>query len=218
MDLGAIYGVLGDLPSTFRRAGAPYTQFVDSTATSLVELTAGADAVWTQVLVFGNALDGWLDTWGLLWGIPRTDNEGNGPYAVRIQETVLAVVGTMPGMQIWIDLFAPGGSVAENASGLGYKITLPPSMTSAQIDAFLLTLNRVRPIGVPFTVEQLSAGTFLGTIAFLGSGSRVPGDYLSANPTSVGLPIGANTLSARPLLPSLLFVDPTINPSFAPTS
>ena len=69
---------------------------------------------------------------------------------MRIQRTVLAWVGTLPALKAWVNFYAPGGSVFENPSGLGYTITLPAAMTAAQVQAFLLSLNRIRPAGVPF--------------------------------------------------------------------
>jgi len=217
MNFAAVLGVLNDLPSTFLRPAPPYTQFVDATGTALTQFTAGADGMWTQALSFQNAVDGWLDVWGLLWAVPRNPGEGNIPYAIRVQETVLAWVGTVPAIQVWLNLFAAGGTVTENASGLGYVITFPAGMTSSEILLFFVSLQRIRPIGVPFTIQQTGTGLFAGTEAFTDSGSRVLGDYLSDTPASVAPPFGAMTLNTPPLLPALLLVDPTINPSFAPS-
>ena len=70
--------------------------------TPLRTLTGGADATMQQVTTFDGAMDGWIDVWGLLFGVPRNDNEGNAPYAVRVAETVLAWVGTGPAIAAWI--------------------------------------------------------------------------------------------------------------------
>jgi hypothetical protein len=211
MDFLSIAGVLSDLPSTFTRIGAPYNQFIDSTITGLARYTQGADGVEAQVAGFAYPVDGWLDTWGLLWSLPRHQNEGNIAYATRIQETVLAWVGTVPAIQTWLNLFAPGGVITEN-TGLGYNLTLPAAMTQAQVISFLVSLNRIRPAGVPFSVNQIGLGTYLGTIDFLGDGAMV-GDYLSAGTQGIPLPFGPTQLNALILLPLLLLLDPSINPS-----
>ena len=127
---------------------------------------------------------------------------------------MLAWVGTVPAIQVWLNLFAPGGSVVENTSGVGYVLTLPAGMSVTQVTNFLLSFNRIRPDGVPFTLQQISGGLFAGTDEFLGDG-RMSGNYLGAGVAPL-LSIGATTLSSDPILPGLLFIDPTINPSLAP--
>ena len=211
MDFAAVLAQLSDLPSTFTRSGAPYTQYIDSLSSPLALFTNGTDAVVKQ-LTFGSTLNGWLDTWGLIFDLPRKNDEADSLYSARISETLLAWVGTVPALQVWINLFAPGGSIAEYASGVGYAITLPATLTPAQITAFFLTLSRIRPVGVPFTVNQLAGGLYLSTLNFLGEG-RMPGAYLYST-VSLGPVFNvASTNNAAPQLPDLYFVDPMLNPS-----
>lgn len=210
MNFAAVQTLLNDLPATFTRPGAPYTQLVDAETAALVPYTLGADGMAAQAASFANATDGWLDVWGLIAGVPRQDGEANTPYATRIGETLLAWVGTVPALQQWLDLFAPTGKITENASGLGYTITLPGSMTAAQADAFIATLNRVRPAGVPFTINGGNNGLFLGTVNFLGEG-RMQGAYLSTNASAAALNLSPVTNNAAPLLPTLYLTDPSLN-------
>lgn len=210
MDFPAVLAQLNDLPNTFKRQGAPYTQLMDSLASSLSLFTSGDDAVFGQVTSFGAALDGWLDVWGLLFGVARNANESNSVYETRISRTVLAWVGTVPAIQAWLNFYANGGTITENA-GLGYVLTLPNSMTTNQVVTFLISLNRIRPIGVPFTIFQIGTGLFLGTEEFLGTGA-VMGTYLAGGSTPLTLPIGATTLNTQPILPDLYLTDPTLNP------
>lgn len=210
MDFASIQAILNDLPPTFTRPGAPYTQLVDAETGALVAYTLGADGTAAQATSFANAQDGWLDVWGLIAGVPRQDGEANAPYATRISETLLAWVGTLPALQRWLDLFAPGGQVAESLTGLGYIITLPATMSTAQADAFLATLNRVRPAGVPFTINAGNNGLFLGTVNVLGEG-RMQGAYLSTSTTSTVLALSPLTNNAAPLLPTLYLTDPSLN-------
>ncbi len=210
MDLPAVLARLNDLPNTFTRQGAPYVQIVNSIGAALATFAGAADATEGQIQSFAVALDGWLDVWGLLWGVPRNQGEPNSTYATRIGRTVLAWVGTVPAIQVWLNFYAPGGTITENA-GLGYVIDFPANMTTAQIQSFLVSLGRIRPAGVPFTVQQTGFGLFLGAHAFLGTNN-----YLGAGTQPVILVIPDSTPNAVPLLPSLYFDDPSLNPSLAP--
>lgn len=214
MDMPAVIGVLNDLPDTFRWNGAPYTQFIDAIGAAKALFTQGADATIGQVQSFNvPPLDGWLDTWGLLFGLPRVPGESNASYQARVSDTILAWVGTVPAIQVWINLFAQGGYVTENPPGtLGYSVVLPSSMNNTQIRQFLVSLNRIRPIGVPFTLFQIAGGLILNTDAFFDIGSRTAGDYLSANLIPLNALLNAVQLSAKLLLPSYLMSDPVLNP------
>lgn len=216
MNFADVLSTLLDLPGPFIRSQAPFTQLMDALAFEMSLETTGNDGLLSQVQTFANAQDGWIDIWGLLFGVPRNANEGNGPYSARIQETILAWVGTPSAIQRWINLFAPGGTTTENTGG-GYNINLPASMTNAQIAAFVVSLNRIRPDGVPFTVNQGSGALFLGTVEYLGAGNII-GSYLSTGASLANLTAAAITNSTAPLLPTLMLTDPILNPSLAPSS
>lgn len=209
MDLPAVLATLNDLPNTFKRPGVWYTQLMDVLAVSLAIYTNGEDATMAQVTAYDNVSGGWLDVWGLLFGIPRLAGEPDVVYQPRIKNTITAWVGTVPAVQFWLSLYIPGGTVQENPGG-GYNISVPGSFTLAQIQAFLVSFNRIRPVGVPFTISQAGLGLYLGTEEFLGDG-MVVGNYLTALSTPVGLVLSASTPNAVPLLPTLLLTDPTIN-------
>lgn len=210
MNFAAIAGVLNDLPGPFKRPGAPYTQLIDAGTGALLPFAAGADGMVAQGQSLSNAQDGWLDVWGLIAGVPRNPAEANAPYRARIAETLLAWVGTPAAVQTWLNLFAPGGTMTENDPGPGYTITLPSGMPAAQISAFVVTLARIRPAGVPFVVNGTVNGLFLGTVNFLGEG-RVQGAYLSNGGGALPLGLSAMTNSAAPLLPTLYLSDPSLN-------
>jgi hypothetical protein len=214
MDFPTVLARLNDLPSTFRRNGPPYTQLIDSIARALAGFTLAADATEAQVSAFTVALDGWLDVWGLLWGVARQQNEANSSYGTRISRTVLAWVGTLPAIQAWVSFYAPGGTVVDNYPTLGYSITLPPTMTPAQVTSFLRSLNRIRPAGMPFTVNQTASGIFLGTQVFIGTGlSQAP--YLTGTAINLALALNPVTPNTVPIIPTTFMSDPTINPSLA---
>jgi hypothetical protein len=211
MDFPSVLATLNDLPDTFKRDGPPYTQMVDSLASLLALYTLGSDATFGQVANFDNALDNWIDIWGLLFGIPRDQNQANTVYKTSIQRILSAWVGTVPAIQAWMDLFAPGGLVVENGSGLGYVMLFSGNTTIAQIQVFLRLFNRIRPNGVPFQIQQAGLGLYLGTEEFTGDG-RVVGNYLTSLSSPVGLTLPASTPNAIPLLATLLVTDPTVNP------
>lgn len=210
MDFPSVMATLLDLPDTFRQQGPPYTQFIDSLAASLSLYTLGNDATFSQVTAFSNAIDGWLDIWGLLFGIPRDQNEANALYRLAIQSTVLAWVGTVPAIQAWMNLFAPGGFVVENTGGVGYVLLFSGGTTLVQIQAFLRLFNRIRPNGVPFQIQQAGLGLYLGTEEYLGDG-RVVGNYLTSLNSSVAFSLSASTPNAAPLLSDFLLNAPILN-------
>jgi hypothetical protein len=211
MDFPAVLATLNALPDTFKRQGPPYTQLIDSLASSLSLYTLGADATMGQVANFNNAIDGWIDIWGLLFGIPRGQNQSNAAYKIAIQSILSAWVGTVPAIQAWMNLFVPGGTVTENSSGSGYTLQFSGTTTLAQIQAFLTLFNRIRPVGVSFQITQAGLGLYLGTEEFTGDG-RVVGNYLTSLSTSVGLLLGPSTPNSVPLLATLIVTDPTISP------
>jgi len=211
VDIAAILATLNDLPSTFKRDGAPYTQFVDSLATALSLYTLGADTTFGQIANFEDALDDWIDIWGLLFGVSRGQNESNATYKANIENVLLAWMCTLPAVQVWMNLFAPGGIVEEKDPGPGYILRFSGAVTLARIQQFLLLFNRIRPNGVPFQIEQAGLGLYLGTEEFTGDG-RVVGNYLSSLTTPVALVLPASTPNAVPLLDTRLLTDPTLNP------
>jgi hypothetical protein len=206
-----VLATLNDLPSTFRPNSDWYRQLVDAITTSLAVFTQDADATLDQTAVFENALDGWIDVWGLLINIPRQPLEANAVYRARVQNTLLAWVATLPAVEAWINLYAFGGIVTENLPAVGYVINFPGTVQLSQITAFLQFFNRIRPAGVPFGLQQNGIGLFLGTDEFLGGG-MVAGNYLTSLATSVPPGLQASTPNNVPLLPTWLLTDPTLNP------
>jgi hypothetical protein len=211
LDFPSVLATLNDLPSTFKREGPPYTQLIDSLASSLSLYTIGSDATFGQVTDFDAALDGWIDIWGLLFGTPRDQNQSNAAYKNAIQSILAAWVGTVPAIQAWMNLFAPGGTVVENSSGTGYTLQFSGGTTLAQIQAFLRLFNRIRPVGMTFQITQAGLGLYLGTEEFTADG-RVVGNYLTSLSSPVGLILGSSTPNSVPLLATLIITDPTISP------
>jgi hypothetical protein len=213
MDVSTVITQLNDLPPTFTRPGVIYAQLIQSTATGLSIYTDATEEVEKESYTFADANYGWLDVWGLLFGITRNANEADYTYRNRIQKTLEAWVGTLPAIVDWGNFILDTTiTVTENTPYFGYVISLPGSATIAQTNAFVSSLSRIRPAGVPFQIAQKSAGGFLETINYFGA-PRVTGAYLNEASTYVPLAIGPVTINAVPLLPSLYLTDPLLNPS-----
>lgn len=212
MDFPAVQAVLNDLPDTFKRIGTPYTQFIDALTSALSLYTIASDSLVAQQN-FNNAVYGWLDVWGLLCGVPRRPNEADSVYRARIKNTILSWHATPLAMITWLQVIEGlTATISEGFPAVGYTITLPPTLTAAQILAVLINFAYVRPAGVPFALGSSIGGLFQDTINYQGA-ERVTGSYLG-QPTSlgsIGIPASTNNFVAQ--LPDLLFTDPNINPN-----
>jgi hypothetical protein len=214
MDFLQVVALFNDLPSSFKKTTAPYTQVIDGLATQLAAYTNGSDYTVSQ-LTIANARYGWLDVWGLIFGIPRNANESDYNYYNRIIAVLNAIVGTIPGVEFWLTFCFGSGTVTENVGGLGYSIQLPSSFSESQLEVFVTTFNYIRPIGVPFSYTNVADGMFLRTVNFLGGADKMIGAYFGAVYNYQPLPFSACQPSAVPLLPDLYLTDPTMNPSLA---
>ena len=206
MDFQQVQSQLNDLPSTFTRSGAPWTQYIDAISAALNRLTIGGDGVSAQ-LTFPNAQYGWIDVWGLMFGIQRNPNEANATYMGRISLVAVPEVGTPNGIAHYIEVaYGIAASVVESFAP-GYAIQLSDNnITLAQITNILQNLSVIRPAGVPFQL-YLGIGTYLDTVNYLDA-PRIIGAYLNG-----ALPpgISAGTPNSQPLLPTLFLTDPTLN-------
>lgn len=212
MDFVAVQSQINDLPTTFKRPGAPFTQYQDALAAGLTRDTTSVDGVIASASNINNARFGWLDIWGLLFGLPRNQNEPDGRYLARIMYTVLAGAGPPVAIATWIAMvYNVQVTVTDSPTAVGYVITFPTGLTNAQIAVIVASLVRIRPDGVPLTVAQSDAGTFLDTINFLDS-PRTTGGYLGGAVADGNLNLSAVTYNAMPLLPDLMLNDPTLNP------
>ncbi len=202
---------LNDLPPTFKRDQDLYRQIIDMESMPLGRHVGALYGIMAQ-LNFQNAKYSWIDIWGLLFNVPRQTGEADSIYRTRISQTLLAWVGTIPGLIVWTGFrLGVAATVEEWSPGPGYSITIPSSLTAQQINNYLEGLNRIRPAGVPFRLYLQTSGLYVGTIEFLGD-HKVTGAYLSAGTTAYALSISSSTVNAQPVLPRFYFVDPTLNP------
>ena len=210
MNFSTVQNVLTDLPPTFQRQQAPYTQFIDSLTSALVRGTSAIDALNNQVASVANAQFGWLDIWGLLFGLPRLSNEADSHYLARIQYEVVAGAGTPCAIVNWIlAVWGINAVLTDSASGTGYTLKLPNTLTTMQINLIVNSLVRIRPAGVPFTVQGTSTGgggPFLTTINFLNA-AKTTGAFVGGEGSSNVLVLNASTNNAQPLLPDIFLTD-----------
>ena len=211
MDWAAIQNQLNDLPRTFKRQGAPYTQLIDAITAGLFFGAAGDDGTLAAAASFPSARFGWVDVWGLLFNVPRNSNEADASYMARIVYQVTAGGGPPVAIAKWIkNVFGIDATIIENLPIVGYIIQFAILLTTQQVLTIVQSLAHVRPAGVPFTVLSPDSGLYLDTINFL-DGTNVTGDYLTgANLLNLGLSAGTN--NTPPTLPTLFLTDTVLNP------
>ncbi len=226
MDYVTVLQRLDDLPRTFRRFDPSYIAWDNSLAAGLTLGTLGADGEvaqiepWTittsvtgvagQSTISTLAQFGWLDVWGLLFGIPRQINEADAHYVTRIAYTVKAGAGPPVAIARWIKIvWGLNATVQENFPGVGYSITLPGGLTQTQLVNIVLSLARIRPAGVPFSIVAGGGGLYLDTINFMDTPDVTGGFLTDGSLASLG--IGPGTDNSVPLLPTTMLTDPTLN-------
>lgn len=214
MDFTSIGKILNDLPPTFKRPGIPYTQLIDSLTAAMTRYANGADGTTSQIS-FLNAQYGWLDFWGLLFGIPRNAEEPDQRYLARIVYTVNTGGGSPEAIRLWLlNVWGITATVVEKFPQVGYQITLPAVLTMEQALIVLQSLIYVRPAGIPFYANFSNDGLYLETVNFLGA-PRVTGSYLTGGTTIVVSDLKNTTNNASPLLPDLYLTDALLNPGLS---
>ena len=198
------------LPSTFLRDDTTFRQWQGSLATGLGRFTQASDAVSGQ-MSFPNAQGKWLDVWGLLFGLPRHDGEGDSDYRTRVAASLVTGNGPPLAIQNYMrlarNLNAP---VDEAFPAVGWSMTLPGSVTPKALSSIAQDLDRVRPAGVPYDFKILRGGLFLSTVNYFGRAS-LTGAYLVTPVKTIQPPIGPSTNNAKPLLPTTFLTDPILN-------
>lgn len=215
MDFSHVKAIFNDLPSTFKRLGAPYTQLIDALTSGAFLFTQASDGLVAQTN-FANASNGWVDVWGALAAITRRNNESDFVYKPRIQNMVLSPRMSPVAIALWLQVVEQvNATISENLPEVGYTITLPPVLTPQQISTILLALGWVRPAGVPFQFGAVLGGSFLATVNYLGGAPRSIGAYLPGNAIPASVTLASSTNNTPAVLPDLLFTDPLLNPSLA---
>lgn len=222
MNFAQVQAQLNDLPLTFKRPGQPYSQWVDALTAGLVRYSGAVDQLLFEVQSIANGQFGYLDIWGMLFGIIRRNNESDDLYRARIIYIITAGGGTPTGMATWIKhVWNVDATITEDFVHVGYVVTLFGSLTLAQIIAIIQSLIYIRPAGVPFRVASQTVvsagGMYIETINFVDFAPYVTGAYLASTgavgASGVGIPLNAATDNAQPILPDLFLTDPTLNPN-----
>lgn len=215
MDFTQVQFQLKDLPPTYLRQGTPFTQWMDALTAGMILGTETIDQTISASSSANNARYGWLDIWGLLFDVPRLSNEPDISYLTRMKYELIAAGGPPVGMAFWIQkVWKVAATIQENLSTVGYNISLPNTLTTAQISAILSSLVAIRPAGVPFTTNLSADGLFITTVNYVDT-ELITGSYLTTSVGNTTVTLSAATNNTPPALPTLFLTDPTLNPSLA---
>jgi len=200
-----------DLPAPFMRPGSIYAQIMASLAGSEALYTTASDGIQFE-LSMPTSLNGWLGVWGEILGIPRNPNESDFFYSLRVQQTLVAPVGTPQGIQTWSRFILGTQSiyVVENLATASYTIQIPVSLPTTAISNWLSNLARIRPAGIPFNVQITTSPLMLGTYSYVGA-SGFAGAYLGTGAQAYSLNLNSSTNNIQPLVSEILLQDPLLN-------
>lgn len=199
-------------PTTFRRQGDVYGQFEASFAALLSRYTTSQDDTTAQEGILTSGAK-WLDTYGLMYGIPRFADEDSADYLSRIQETLVSARGTPVAIETYLQLITGvTTAVSEDTTDCRWTASFGGPLSAALKTRVNKGVNFVRPAGVPFSFSFNAGGLYASTINYLGR-SRVTGAYLISSGSGAKPDISANTNNSLPTLPTDYLTDPTLNPS-----
>lgn len=208
MQYNVVIARLNDLPAPFIRQQSTYYAWQSTQAAALTAYGISADAIPSQVY-FSVASAGWLDVWGELLGFPRQTGEGDVPYKLRIQQSLVAPVGSATAIENFgTTYFNSSVTVVEGFAT--YTIQLPSFVTAASLSAFLQALARIRPAGVPFITNLAQVGVYYGAFFYYG-GPTISGLYPGGSVINSVINLPASTNNSQPLLPSNFLTDPILN-------
>lgn len=216
MQWANIQSQLENLPGTYLRQGTTFEWLQNSYIYGMERFCNAMDGTMAQ-LTFNNAQWRWLDTWGILFGVERNNNETDEHYRTRITNTVQAYHGTPNAIVAYMaDSLGLNATVAENFNDPAWFFTLQSLIPTSEYNSLATQLATVRPAGIPFNpMYVLSGGIVLNTINYLSSAPKVTGAYLGSPTTAFYFSIPSSTNNTRPQLPTTYLSDPTLNPSLA---
>ena len=200
-----------DLPPAFSRPGTTFQQIYSSLAAGESSYALASDGLkYSESMP--TSLAGWLAVWGEILGIPKNPGESDFFYTIRVQATLMAPVGTPSGIETWsrFILGIQGIYVVESLTTGGYNISVPIGTPIQAFTNWASSLNRIRPAGVPFTVNEQTNPLMLGTYSYIGS-LGFAGSYLGTGGSVLPIMIPESTNNAQPLASEVLLVDPLLN-------
>ena len=201
---------LSDLPQTFKRFGPVFAGLISSLSAAMARSTRAMDQLSNSIYP-QTARWGWLDTIGKLYGIVRYQNETDLAYRTRLIGTLTATRGTPTSIVNFIKLALNlNVTITENFNLVSYQINFTRPPTQQVLQQVAISINWVRPAGVPFLpLFVVQGGLYLNTLNYFGV-KRVTGSYLALPSASVVVNISANTNNPQPLLPTNYISDPYI--------
>ncbi len=201
---------LQSLPLTFQRNGPTYAALQGAIVATTSRYTVASDDTSAQMNI-DDAGYRWLDTFGLMYGVPRFDGELSDAYLARIKATLVAWRGTPVAIEFYLELITGlGVSVAESPTTYSWSATLSGAVTSTLQTRVNSGVNFVRPAGVPFSYAVPTGGNYASTLNYLGYG-RLTGSYILSGSKVIAANISANTNNALPALPTDYLTDTSLN-------
>lgn len=201
---------LTDLPASFKRFGPIFAGLIVSLSAMLARSTRAIDQLAPQINI-NTAKWGWLDAIGKLYGIPRNQYETDAQYKIRLLGTLTAAHGTPTSITSFIKLALNlNTTITENFDLVSYQINFSNPPTIQTLTQVAISINWVRPAGVPFLpFFEITGGLFLNTLNYFGV-KRVTGSYLSRPQASVDINLSSHTNNPKPLLPTTYISDPYV--------
>jgi len=198
---------LTDLPTSFQRFGFIFAGLITSLTAMLARNTQALDQL-SAMTDINTAKWGWLSAIGSLYDLPRTQYETDPQYRTRLLGTLSANTGTPQAIVNFIKLALNlSTTITENFNVVDYQINFanPPSQQTLQQVA--ITINRVRPAGVPFLpLYQINGGLYLNTCNYFNT-RFVTGSYFSQPHSSIAVTLAQNTNNPTPILPTNYLTD-----------
>ena len=214
MDASLVKQQILDVPPPFVRSDATFTALINAQAFAESLYTIGSDASSGNLSVTSSS-NGYLSAWGEIFGITRAANESNAQFLNRLTGTLVNPVGTAASIiQFGQLILGQTIEVNTNPNGIGYTINIPSATSSDLIDRFIASLNRIRPAGVPFTINLETEPLILETYAYAGSPSFA-GAYLGYGTEPYTYTLSSSTPSATLLAPDNIVTDPLLNNNVA---
>lgn len=204
---------LNDLPKTYKRTGAVFTYLTNSIAAGLYKYNKSSSEV-INMATFTNASGRWLNVWGaLLGGIYRLKGMNDLQYSVYITNTLLAQKGPPIAIENYVQqVYNIKNQVFEYFPAAGWSLELFGAFPSNKLNDLVLSLDVVRPAGVPLLpLIVLDGGLFMNTVNYLGRG-RVTGSYIGNPSVTFSFNLYPSTNNVVSQLPTLYLTDPTLNP------
>lgn len=214
MNYNQVLTQINTLPSTYTRTGPLFGNLMSSFAYGVSRYTESVDYMMNSNQSISTMSVMWLNFIGTFVNVPRNNNTTTAQYQNQIQSVIAEPQGTPVAILKYLNNNNILATYSDNFSGpgdfskIGWSVSLETPYKS--VSQLALSLARVRPAGVPFTINTLSGGLYVNTINFIGN-IGTTGQYLSSPFTNQTFTIPATTNNIRINIPTRFLTDTTLN-------